>query len=141
DQGITLGEWLDRWLNKLTKAGKAVKTVVNYRTHVRDVWKPRLGHLRLRDVRRAHIEHVIADIAAPIQGDRRPGNIGRRVTQRAAAWVESYRKTIRAALSAAVRAELITVSPALGQLVAMPAAVVDDDVDQVVWEPEETARF
>ena len=140
DQGMTLGEWLDRWLDRLTQAGKAVKTVVNYRTHVRDVWKPRLGHLRLRDVRRAHIEHVIADIAAPIKGDRRPGNIGRRITQRSAATVESYRKTIRAALSAAVRAELITVNPALGQLDTMPAAVDDDD-DQVVWEPEETARF
>ena len=93
-----------------------MKTVVNYRTHVRDVWKPRLGHLRLRDVRRGHIEQVIAELAEPIRGDRRSGNIGRRVTRRSAATVESYRKTIRAAFSAAVRAELVASDPALGHL-------------------------
>src|SRR4051794_2801010 len=45
DKGMTVGEWLDRWLAELAAAERAVKTITNYRTHVRDVWKPQLGHV------------------------------------------------------------------------------------------------
>lgn len=141
DKGITVAAWLDQWLAELVAAKRAVKTITNYRTHVRDCWKPRLGHMLLRDVRRSHIEGVLADVAAPLDGDRPQGNIGRRVSQRAAATVESYRKTIRAAFAAAQRRDLIGRNPALGRMDAIPRPEPEDDDEAVVWEPEDTARY
>ena len=73
DKGMTVGEWLDRWLAELTAADRAVKTITNYRTHVRDAWKPQLGHVLLRDLRRGHIEQVLAGLALPLDGDRPTG--------------------------------------------------------------------
>jgi hypothetical protein len=57
-RGTTVGEWLDRWLGELAAAGRAVNTVTNYRTHVRDAWKPHLGGVLLRELRRSHIDRV-----------------------------------------------------------------------------------
>ncbi|MGX6604559.1 site-specific integrase [Micromonosporaceae bacterium Da 78-11] len=141
DKGTTLGAWLDRWLAELVAANRAVKTITNYRTHVRDAWRPQLGHVLLRDLRRRHIESVLADVAQPLDGDRPSGNVGRRITRRSPATVESYRKTIRAALSAALRRELIAVNPALGRIDAIPRRTADTDDAPVMWEPEDTARF
>lgn len=141
DKATTVGAWLDRWLDDLVAAERAVKTITNYRTHVRDCWKPQLGHVLLRDVRRGHIERVLAELAQPLDGDRPSGNIGRRITRRSPATVESYRKTIRAALAAALRRELIAVNPALGRIDAIPRPASATDDEPVIWEPEDTARF
>ncbi|MDG4794594.1 site-specific integrase [Micromonospora sp. WMMD1082] len=141
DKGTTVGAWLDQWLTELVAADRAVKTVTNYRTHVRDCWKPQLGHMLLREVRRGHIERVLAALAAPLDADRPSGNIGRRITRRSPATVESYRKTIRAALAAALRRELIAVNPALGRIDAIPRPATSTDDEPVMWEPEDTARF
>ncbi|GII25466.1 site-specific integrase [Planosporangium mesophilum] len=141
DKGMTLGRWLDQWLAELAAANRAVNTITNYRTHVRDAWKPQLGHMLLRDVRRGHIERVLAALAAPLDGDRPTGNVGRRVTRRSPATIESYRKTIRAALAAAQRRELIAVNPALGRLDAIPRPTAETDDEPVMWEMEDTARF
>jgi integrase len=141
DHGTTVGAWLDQWLGELAAAGRAVKTVTNYRTHVRDAWKPQLGGVLLRELRRGHIERVLAALAAPLAGERPTGNVGRRITRRKPATVESYRKTIRAALAAAQRRELIATNPALGRLDSIPLRVADTDDEPVMWEPEDTARF
>jgi integrase len=142
DRRMTLGKWLDQWLEELVAAKKSVNTIKNYRGHVRDAWKPQLGHMLLRDLRRSHIERVLAELAAPVEGDRPAGNIGRRVEQRSRATIDGYRRTIRAALSAAQRRELIAVNPAVGRMDSIPLAVaIDDDDEPEVWQPEETARF
>jgi integrase len=141
DRGMTVGAWLDQWLDELAASGRAVNTVTNYRTHVRDAWKPQLGTVLLRDLRRGHIERVLAVLAAPLDDDRPTGNIGRRIKQRSPSTVESYRKTIRAALSAAQRRELLTINPALGRMDSIPRRATDEDDDLVVWQPDETARF
>ena len=141
DKGMTVGEWLDRWLADLTAADRAVKTITNYQIHVRDAWKPHLGHVLLRDLRRGHIERVLAALALPLEGDRPTGNICRRITRRSPATIESYRKTIRAALAAAQRRELIAANPALGRLDAIPRRAADTDDDPSMWEMEDTARF
>ena len=139
DRGMTVGAWLDQWLAELDAANRAVKTVTNYRGHVRDAWKPHLGAVLLRDLRRGHIERVLAALALPIEGER-AGNVGRRINQRSPSTIEGYRRTIRAALSAAQRRELIAVNPAVGRMDAIPQRTNDDD-DPIVWQPEETARF
>jgi integrase len=139
DQGMTLGAWLDKWLDRLTARGRSPKTLANYRGHVRDLWKPQLGHLRLRDVRRAHIERALATLAEPSTAGRR-GNVGRRVERRSASTIDGYRRTIRAALSAAREQELITVNPAGGRMDVVSRSATRDD-ELAVWQPEETARF
>jgi integrase len=64
------------------------------------------------------------------------------VAQRSSATIDGYRRTIRAALSAAQRRELIGFNPAEGRMDSIPTAVeIDDDDEPVVWEPEDTARF
>ena len=141
DRRMTLGKWLDQWLAELVAAKRSVNTVKNYRGHVRDAWKPLLGHVLLRDLRRSHIESVLASLSAPIDGDRPTGNIGRRVAQRSPATVDGYRRTIRAALSAAQRRELIAINPAMGRMDSIPTTVGIEDDEPTVWQPEETARF
>jgi integrase len=70
------------------------------------------------------------------------GNVGRRVVQRTPATIEGYRRTIRAALSAAQRRELIALNPAVGRMDSIPTSVgIDDDDEPEVWQPEQTARF
>jgi integrase len=140
DKNITVAAWLAQWLDELDQRDMSPKTTANYRTHVRDVWSPRLGHLRLRDVRRGHIERVLAELAKPNDGERPKGNVGRRVRQRSKSTLESYRRTIRAALSVAVRRGLIAVNPAEGRMDALPPGK-PRKTDLTVWEPEDTARF
>ena len=137
DRGVTVGEWLTTWLDE-AGGRRAVKTMANYRGHVRDVWRPELGRLRLRDLRRHHIERVLADLGKPITATSGGGNVGRRVTRRSASTIEGYRRTIRAALSAAQRRGLIALNPAQGRMDSIPEA---EATELVIWEPEETARF
>lgn len=139
---MTLGKWLDQWIEALLKAKKSPNTIKNYRGHIRDAWMPQLGHKLLRDLRRSHIEDVLADLALPIDGTRPAGNVGRRVVQRSPATIDGYRRTIRAALAAAFRAGLIGLNPAVGRLDSIPQAdAIDEDDEDDVWQPEETARF
>lgn len=138
DQSMTLGEWLTTWLDENADR-RAAKTMANYRGHVRDVWKPRLGHLKLRDLRRHQIERVLAALAKPVDSTTtRRGNVGRRVARRSASTIDGYRRTIRAALSAAQRRGLITLNPAVGRMDSIPET---DPRELSIWEPEETARF
>ncbi|WP_438875035.1 tyrosine-type recombinase/integrase [Winogradskya consettensis] len=141
DRNMTLGTWLDQWLGELIAAQRSVNTVKNYRGHVRDAWKPLLGHVLLRDIRRSHIERVLALLSAPLDSERPIGNVGRWVTQRSPSTVEGYRRTIRAALSAAQRRELIAINPAVGRMDAIALSTGEEDEEPTVWQPEETARF
>jgi len=64
--------------------------------------------------------------------------VGRRVSRRSAATVDGYRRTIRAALSAAQRRGLIAVNPAVGRMDAIPDRAL---AELTIWEPHQTARF
>jgi integrase len=142
DQGITVGNWLDQWLEELSQRGKSPKTMANYAGQVRDVWRPHLGATRLRDLRRAHVEKVLAELGQPVSATDRPGgNRGRRISgTRSPATIEGYRRTLRAALGSAQRRGLITVNPAQGQMDSIPDLDHDRD-DLTIWEPDQTARF
>lgn len=139
DKNITVGDWLDHWLQEQVARGRAAKTLAGYRTHIRDVWKPELGHLRLRDLRRGHVEHVLADAGKPRTGDKPKANVGRFVEQREPATLDSYRRTLRAALAVAYRRGLIPINHAQGRMESIPDRTHGEDLP--IWEPEETARF
>jgi integrase len=102
-------------------------------------WRPRLGHLLLRDLRRGHVERALRELSKPQTHGRRPGNSGGYVSQRSAATIEGYRRTLRTALAAARRRELINTNPAEGRLDAIPDHRVDEQLR--IWEPEDAARF
>jgi hypothetical protein len=37
--------WLDQWIGELAAKNRSLKTVVGYRSHIRLLWRPQLGHL------------------------------------------------------------------------------------------------
>jgi integrase len=137
DKSMTLGDWLTIWLEE-NATRRAVKTMANYRGHVRDVWRPQLGHVRLKDLRRHHIERVLAQLAAPMEPRKRTGHVGRRVSGRTASTIDGYRRTIRAALSAAQRRGFVAQNPAVGR---MDAICEHTPTELTIWEPEQTALF
>jgi hypothetical protein len=78
DRGTTVAAWLDQWLSDLDAKGRSPKTLANYRGHVRDLWQPRLGPMKLRDVRRAHIERALASLVGPARGPQAMSAAGSR---------------------------------------------------------------
>ena len=120
DQGMKLGPWLDLWLEEFAARDRSPKTLALYRGHVVSFWRPRLGHLRLRDMRRAHVEAALRTLGKRQVDGRAKGNSGQYVEQRSAATIDSYRRTLRAALSAARRRELIQWNPTDGRIDAIP---------------------
>ncbi|WP_344802680.1 tyrosine-type recombinase/integrase [Microlunatus ginsengisoli] len=143
DRGIKLGEWLDDWLLDLGERKLAAKTMAGYRAHIANFWKPQLGHVRLRDLRRSHVDRALRILGRPQTTGKPKGNAGSYVEVRSAETIDSYRRTLRASLAAAVRRELITHNPAAGRIDAIPPRNVDDDDEDElgIWEPDETARF
>ena len=147
DQGIALGEWLDQWLNEFAERvqgkGRSPKTLADYRSEVENVWRPQLGQVRLRDLRRVHIGNALREVSQRQTAGRKPGNSGSYVELRSGSTVDGYRRTLRAALAVARSRDLISVNPADGRIDAIPdrASIYDDDDDLGVWEPDETARF
>jgi hypothetical protein len=140
DRGKTAGQWFDEVLQELEEKGRSPKTLANYRGHVRDVWRPKIGTMRLRDIRRTHIERVLRELAQPVGDEDRAGNVGRRVATRLRSMIDGYRRTIRALLGIAQRRGLITLNPAQGRMDSIPDREPEED-DEVVWEPEQTAQF
>jgi hypothetical protein len=88
DESMTVAEWLEAWLAEIAER-RAVKTMADYRGHVRDAWLPQLGHLKLRDLRRHHIERVLSDLGKPVVVPPAAGNVGRRVRRRSATTITS----------------------------------------------------
>jgi integrase len=139
DTGLTVNDWLTQWLAEARRRGMSPKTIAGYHQHIRDTWSPTLGNLRLRDLRRSHVEQVIGQLIKPTSSRGATGNIGRRVERRSAATVDGYRRTLRAALAAAVRRDLILINPAVGRIDALPRPEVEHEL--VIWEPHQTAQF
>src|SRR5687768_11571227 len=62
DRGLSLDSWLEQWLGAFADRGRSPKTLALYRAHVVNFWRPRLGHVRLRDLRRDHVEGALAEL-------------------------------------------------------------------------------
>lgn len=139
DQGMKVGDWLDQWLDEFADRDRSPKTFALYRRHVVSFWRPRLGQLRLRDLRRGHVEAALRTLGQRQTSGRAAGNSGHYVEQRSPTTIDSYRRTLRAALSAARRRELIHWNPADGRIDAIPDR--PSEADLTIWEPNETARF
>ncbi|MFF4839279.1 tyrosine recombinase XerC [Streptomyces collinus] len=102
---ITVGEWLDQWL-EYKRRDVEETTIRTYRlalVHVHD----RIGHLRLQELTEDHVQECIDDIVA--HGRRKGGQAGSRL---AVSTAEGVLTRMREALGRAVVRKLIPASPA-----------------------------
>lgn len=179
DKSITVEMWLARWLEQCREDLDAT-TVAGYESHCKELIR-HLGHRRLRDLRRHHIETMFREMRKPaklpvtgrrwqsipcdeIKGNGAPcknyavtggtkcgrhggktqgplpglGRGGRTVELRQPRTLDGYRRTLRAALAAAVRVPLISQNVAEGRIDALPSI---KRADTQWWEPEEVAHF
>jgi len=65
DGGRTVGQFFDEWLTECEQRLEP-KTVAGYRSAVETHVRPHLGHLRMRDLRRRHVETMLVAVAAPV---------------------------------------------------------------------------
>lgn len=113
---LTLGEFLTSWL-----AGKvdiARGTRRSYEGHIRNYHVPHLGHLRIEDVRVAHVAEMLAEVHASDATRQR------------------VRATLRSALNDAVRESLLFVNPAA--LVKLPSG---KRPKALVWTAERVEKW
>lgn len=115
---ITLGEWLDEWL-EYKRRDVEETTIRAYRLALVHVHE-RLGHIRLQELTEDHIRDFIDDLVA--NGRRRGGEPGSRL---AVSTVEGILTRLREALSRAVVRRLIAVSPAKHVRVALADKKLD----------------
>lgn len=126
DRGMTVATFLEEWLEAKVAAGLRPTTERSYRAHIRDHLGPHLGHLRLRDLRHAHIQAMLRAVSKGRGGKPGPG----------AASVRRVHATLRSALTSAVRQQLVVFNPAATiELPAAPRPKVRP------WEPAELGKF
>ncbi|MFF4836592.1 tyrosine-type recombinase/integrase [Streptomyces sp. NPDC001315] len=103
---ITVGEWLDQWL-EYKRRDVEETTIRTYRLALVHVYD-RLGHVRLQELTEDHVRDFIDGLVA--NGRRKGGEPGTRL---AVSTVEGILTRLREALSRAVVRRLIAVSPAV----------------------------
>jgi integrase len=125
---MTVGSWLTRWRDSLTGPDG---TVAQYTYNVDRFLIPELGHHKLRELRRIHVEEALAAIA------RYPKLRGS--GPMSAATVAGARRTLSTALEAARQDEppLIAHNPAQGRLRNAPRP----QAEKLYPRPEEAERI
>ena len=102
DRGLTVADWLTRWLAAGTWKPKAR---ASYASDVTLYLVPHLGSIRIRELRRRDVRTMITTMA----GDGKSGHV-----------CDKARRTLRAALSAAIADELLAANPADGRITETP---------------------
>ena len=93
----TVGSYLEQWLETHVRLQNAPRTYQDYRYHVERFLKPRLGHLKLSQLRPLHLQELYVDLRR--QGHTRTADYVHQVT--------------RKALNDAVRLQVLARNPAL----------------------------
>lgn len=111
DAGMTVGQWLAQWLTELPilggARGKPVKasTITGYADHIRLYLAPKLGHVKLRDLRAVHVQRMINELTAG---------------ERSNTTVERVHACLCSALARATKRGLIAYNAAARTLVDLP---------------------
>jgi len=124
DRQLTAGEFLDRWLSWARNAeGEPWRpnTAETYRKVVENYLRPALGRYRLADLRPAHIRDALAQMR------------GRGLSRTT---VHMAYSTLRTAVNAAIREQIITWNPCVAAKVEGPGRP-----EMAVWTPEQVATF
>lgn len=118
---MTVADWIEEWLRLCRAMGLSPVTLYTYASNARAAILPALGHIRLRQLERAHIQRWVASM---VEAGYKPTSIAHR------------RSVLRAALQAAVDQGLIPVNPA--DRVRIPQA---GESRPKVLSPEELRKF
>lgn len=121
DQRMTLGEWLPKWLERRVRDGLRPSSERMYRRYVEQDLVPRIGRVKLADLRRHHVDKLVQDLTAAGRG---------------ATTVHRIHAVLSSALTAAERLELLDYNPA--SKVALPKRSVER---KRAWEPEQLGEF
>jgi integrase len=122
-----LGEWLAEWLE--TKAGSVKPTTMaGYRYAVEQLIVPRIGGLKLRDVRPVHLQRLYTALSQ----EKTAGGAG--LSPRS---VRLAHQVVRPALQHAADLGIIATNPASSRLV-LPRIVRRE---MTVWSAEDARRF
>jgi integrase len=121
----SVGVFLVQWIDEKEANGLRRTTVISYRQHIKQYFVPAFGNVRLKDLRPAHVEAMLADIAKP----RERRSLG-------SASVRRIHATLRSALGTAKRRRLISINPAVD--IELPAA---SRPKVHPWEPEDLGIF
>jgi integrase len=113
---LTVGQYLAEWL--ATKSDVRRSTLRGYEQHITKYLEPGLGHLRLAELRVAHVAEALADVTSSDANRQR------------------VRATLRTALNDAVRQGLIPTNPAA--LVKLPSG---KRPRALVWTAERVERW
>ena len=121
---VTVGEWLDIWLEKAIKPPRrTLRAYETYKSVITRHLKPKLGAIRLQDFRVIDVERYHAEFGlAPATG-------------------EQHHTLLNSALNAAVRADLIQRNVATLAQNKPRALEGQQDVLANVWEAHEAQRF
>ena len=121
---LTVGEWLDTWLDKAIKPPRrTLRAYETYKSAITRHLKPKLGAIRLQELSALDVERYHADLClAPATG-------------------EKHHAILNSALKAAVRAGLLhrNVAPLAANKPRAPEG--HEDVLANVWEAHEARRF
>lgn len=125
DSDITLGAWLEQWIGEREQTGRVREsTVTAYRSHIRLYLIPKLGRVKLRDLRPGHVQKFVDELAS---GTERGGSTVLRILA-----------TLRSALTTAVKRQLIGMNPASTKLLELPEAARPKVAP---WSPEQLGTF
>ncbi len=140
DRNLTVGEYLDQWLEAKEAAGLRATTVSAYRSHIELYLRPHLGRVKLRDLRGTHIERMLAEIAKPpakpAPGAKIPKGAKRNPRALSPASIRRVHATLRSALGSAKKKRLVPFNAA--EDLELPRAARPRVHP---WEAEELGRF
>ncbi|RIT48838.1 tyrosine-type recombinase/integrase [Mycobacteroides abscessus] len=117
----TVGSWLDTWLESIGTTAIRPKTREMYESTIRLHLKPRLGHIKLTELRPLTLQ-------AAINTAIEEGKSARHIL--------SLRQVLSSALSEAVRQELVTRNVA--RMIRIPSY---RPTEKHAWDTDEAARF
>jgi integrase len=96
-QSITVGVFLDRWLESVATDRVRPSTLSGYRGHIEHHIKPAIGRVKLTNLRALHVEEMMASMMQQKTID------GQRVAGVSASTANRVRATLRNALESAVK--------------------------------------
>jgi hypothetical protein len=127
---LTVGAWLDTWLESLVVLGRSPSTIASYRRNVRVHVVPAVGGLRLQTLSVEHLDRLYARLLA--EGHRAGGGLSPRT-------VRYVHTIIRKALSDARRKGLVTRNVA--DDATPPDAKATRAPEMRFWTPAELRQF
>lgn len=120
---IKLGDFCTQYL-ETAKTFLSPSTLVIYQRNIRDFIKPALGHLKVKDIRPAHVQQYIQQLAElpkhPKGSEMAEGNTEERL---AASTIKRYLAVLQSVMRLAVKQGIIPDSPAEAKKLALPKAV------------------